>query len=300
MTSADNPGPSLSPLTGAAAEAMAAATSRAERATANLRAARGPDQVTREALDHVAGMFGAYRAGRTYACQDGKSYSALYPVARLTVALRDLRVRDDAWARILPGSKDDLRMWTDVTRLARPGYAAAPAFLLAVTAWQAGNRPLTADALTRALDDTPRYSAAVVLRDAIEAGMSPEQTRTPLTPAQVTADYDAHAKGDASYWIDSGTRAAGPGEGAPSTAVAGTGTRPGADASSVPTGPADTPGQAPGTSPWPAELEGEIATQWRTDAQAAAVGRAGGRLPARPAARQLGRSAAGPRRRGMC
>ena len=34
------------------------------------------------------------------------------------------------------------RLWTDVVRLAQPGYAAAPASLLALAAWQSGSRGL--------------------------------------------------------------------------------------------------------------------------------------------------------------
>ena len=43
------------------------------------------------------------------------------------------------------------RLWTDLTRRACPGYVAAPAALLAFTAWQAGNGALANLALDRAL-----------------------------------------------------------------------------------------------------------------------------------------------------
>ena len=49
------------------------------------------------------------------------------------MALRDLRVRDDAWARMDPAYQDaHRRLWIDVTRRAQPGYVAAPAALLAL------------------------------------------------------------------------------------------------------------------------------------------------------------------------
>ena len=48
------------------------------------------------------------------------------------------------------------RLWTDLTRHAQPGYIAAPASLLAFTAWQNGNGALANLALDRALADTPR------------------------------------------------------------------------------------------------------------------------------------------------
>ena len=47
----------------------------------------------------------------------------------MTVALRDLRAREDAWARTDPVHR---RLWLDVTRRAQPGYVAAPASLLAL------------------------------------------------------------------------------------------------------------------------------------------------------------------------
>jgi hypothetical protein len=55
--------------------------------------------------------------------------------AWVTVALRELRVRDDAWARMLPEHGNaHSRLWADLTRLAQPGYVAAPASLLALDA----------------------------------------------------------------------------------------------------------------------------------------------------------------------
>ena len=51
------------------------------------------------------------------------------------LVLEDLPVRDDAWARMDPRhNQAHRRLWTDVTRLAQPGYVAAPAALLAFTA----------------------------------------------------------------------------------------------------------------------------------------------------------------------
>jgi Domain of unknown function (DUF4192) len=58
-----------------------------------------------------------------------------YEIAWVTVALRDLRVRDDVWARMDPAHRDahPRRLWTDVVRRAQPGHVAAPASLLALT-----------------------------------------------------------------------------------------------------------------------------------------------------------------------
>jgi Domain of unknown function (DUF4192) len=112
--------------------------------------------------------------------------------ALLTVALGQLRVRDDAWARMDPEHREaHLRLWTDLTRLARPGYVAAPASLLAFTAWQTGDGALANIALDRALADNPRYSLALLLREALDAGAPPSMARLPMTPEEVAAAYDA-------------------------------------------------------------------------------------------------------------
>jgi hypothetical protein len=112
--------------------------------------------------------------------------------AFLTVALSQLRVRDDAWARMDPAYRAaHLRLWTDLTRLARPGYVAASASLLAFCAWQSGDGALANVALDRALEDNPRYSMALLLREALDAGAPPSMARLPMTPEEVAAAYDA-------------------------------------------------------------------------------------------------------------
>src|SRR5260370_42406138 len=48
-------------------------------------------------------------------------------------ALRDLRVRDDAWARMDPAFKaQDVKLWADVVRRAQPRHVGAPAALPAL------------------------------------------------------------------------------------------------------------------------------------------------------------------------
>jgi hypothetical protein len=109
----------------------------------------------------------------------------------MMVALRDLRVRDDAWARMDPAHRDaHRRLWIDVTRRAQPGYVAAPAALLAFVAWQCGDGALANVALDRALADDPRYSMALLLRQVITAGAPPSLARLPMTPEEVAASYD--------------------------------------------------------------------------------------------------------------
>ncbi|MFY9931123.1 MAG: DUF4192 domain-containing protein [Streptosporangiaceae bacterium] len=123
----------VAPLGGIAAVSMRQATRRAEahsrrllkkvRKSSRLGAARR--MIAAQGLNAVGTMIGTYRAGGRYTTD--------YQVAWVTVALKDLRVRDDAWARMDPKFADaHRRLWTDVTRRAQPGHVAAPASLLAL------------------------------------------------------------------------------------------------------------------------------------------------------------------------
>ena len=180
----------VAPLGGIAAESMRQATRRAEghrrqllarvRKSARLGAAR--QMIAAEGLNAVGSMIRTYRSGGRFATD--------YQVAWITVALRDLRVRDDAWARMDPAHADaHQRLWTDVTRRAQPGYVAAPASLLAFVAWQSGDGALANVALDRALADEPGYSMAQLLRQVITAGTPPALARLPMTPEEVAASY---------------------------------------------------------------------------------------------------------------
>jgi hypothetical protein len=181
----------VAPLGGITAESMRQATRRAERHVTQLLAkARKSGRlgavrhlISSEGLATVGAMIATYRAGGRY--------GADYQLARMTVALRDLRVRDDAWARMDPAHRDaHRRLWIDVTRRAQPGYVAAPAALLAFVAWQCGDGALANVALDRALADDPRYSMALLLRQVITAGAPPSLARLPMTPEEVAASYD--------------------------------------------------------------------------------------------------------------
>jgi hypothetical protein len=180
----------VAPLGGEAAESMRQATRRAERhagqllakvrKSARLGAAR--QMIAAAGLNAVGAMIATYRGG-------GK-YDTDYQLAWITVALRDLRVRDDAWARMDPAHLDaHRRLWIDVTRRAQPGYVAAPASLLAFVAWQSGDGALANVALDRALADETGYSMAVLLRQVISAGAPPALARLPMTPEEVAASY---------------------------------------------------------------------------------------------------------------
>jgi len=172
----------LAPLTGSGAQAMAEAMRRAEQAAARLITRTGPRALDTPGLAAVRAAIGLYR--------DGGTISQPARHARLGLALTSLRVRDDAWARMDPEHRDaHRRLWTDIVRRAQPGYAAAPAALLAFTAWQSGDGALANIAIDRALADTPGYSMALLLGEALAAGMPPSAARLPMTPDEVAASY---------------------------------------------------------------------------------------------------------------
>jgi hypothetical protein len=187
----------VAPLGGIAAESMRQATRRAERHVAQLlakvrrsgRLGAARQMIAAEGLAAVGTLLVRYR--------DGGRFTSDYEIARITVALRDLRVRDDAWARMDPGhSGAHQRLWIDVVRRAQPGYVAAPAALLAFVAWQSGDGALANVALDRALADDPRYSMALLLRQVITAGAPPALARLPMTPEEVAASYDGQGVDD--------------------------------------------------------------------------------------------------------
>ena len=172
----------IAPLTGPGAEAMAEATRRAERAGARLIAGAGPGGLDGPGLVAVRAAIQTYR--------DGGSISSATGHAWLAFVLTRLPIRDDAWARMDPGHRDaHRRLWTDLVCRAQPGYVAAPASLLAFTAWQGGEGALANIALDRALADTPGYSMAQLLRELLDAGAPPSAAVLPMTPEQVAASY---------------------------------------------------------------------------------------------------------------
>jgi hypothetical protein len=176
----------IAPLTGPAADAMTAATRRAERVAARLTTRAGQQALDGPGLAAVRAAIAAYR--------DGGTVSSPMRHAWLALVLTRVRIRDDAWARMDPAHRDaHRRLWTDVVRRAQPGYAAAPASLLAFTAWQGGDGALANIALERALADNPGYSMALLLGDALDAGAPPSMATPPMTPDEVTASYTGPA-----------------------------------------------------------------------------------------------------------
>ncbi len=182
----------LAPVTGPAAESMHQATERAlHRAEELIAAAREPGGlrlVVEAGREAVRAAIGIYRRGGRITDPD--------QIAWLTVTLADLRVRDDAWARMDPRHRAaHRRLWTDVVRHACGPYVPAPASLLAFTAWQSGEGALANVAIERALGADPDYSMAHLLGQALDAGLPPSAARLPMTPEEVEASYAGTERG---------------------------------------------------------------------------------------------------------
>jgi hypothetical protein len=211
-------GASLAPLTGRAAESMREATDRAELRAGKLIASSGAPG---SASSGAPGSASSGAQGGAPSCAPGGEPSnalgslwlvveagreavraaiSIYrhggqitdhdQLAWLTVTISDLRVRDDAWARMDPRHRaDHQRLWTDVVRHAREPYVPAPASLLAFTAWQSGDGALANVAIERALAADPEYSMAHLIGQALDAGLPPSAARLPMTPEEVEASY---------------------------------------------------------------------------------------------------------------
>jgi hypothetical protein len=178
----------IGPCTGDEATSMERATRKAKRSAAWL-LSRAPRS------GKPAGAYGLALAGITAVqqaiqkCRRGGNFTH-DEAAWLLVVLKDQWVRDDAWSRMDSAHyRAHLRLWTNLTHLALPGYVAAPASLLAVVAWQGGNGALANVALDRAMTENPDYSMAGILRDALAVGWQPEHAQPPMTPEEVADWY---------------------------------------------------------------------------------------------------------------
>ena len=195
---------SIAPVTGVAAEAMRRATDAASQRAWDLvgAEAKRPGAAGRDAgLDGSGAPPRLADAGRAAVREaiaryrSGGRLTDDEEIAFLSVMLADLRVRDDAWARMDPGyCQAHLLLWTDLVRKACPEYVPAVASLLAFTAWQAGNGALANMAIDRALAADPGYSMAHLIYQAVSAGLPPSQARLPMTPEEVEASYDARER----------------------------------------------------------------------------------------------------------
>jgi hypothetical protein len=141
-------------------------------------AARGSAAVTADAWAAVGEAMAACRSG------PGTATPRLTDdlVARVVWGLRDTAVRDRALALALtadPAPLEDL--WTQCTRRAPAPLDAAPATLLAVSAWLRGDGAMANIALERALDSDPDYRLAGLLAEALARCLRPTDLRAMIS-----------------------------------------------------------------------------------------------------------------------
>ncbi|MEI2712870.1 MAG: DUF4192 domain-containing protein [Nocardioides sp.] len=109
-------------------------------------------------------------------------------VARLLLALRDLRIRDAALVRLTRAdARDQVDFWRHVATSAPPEVRAAPAALTGFAAWLNGDGALAWAAVKVAEQAESGYSLAVLLTDALEHAINPsvwDDLRTQGLPAQ--------------------------------------------------------------------------------------------------------------------
>ena len=118
---------------------------------------------------------------------DGGGRLDIEDVARLSVLLGSMRLRDEAWVTIQPGCLiPQLSLWTDMTRRATANVAAC-ASLLAFAAWQDGNGVLARAAVDRAMEADPGYRLARLMTEVLSAGLPPSAGTSMLTADDLAA-----------------------------------------------------------------------------------------------------------------
>ena len=105
-------------------------------------------------------------------------------LARLVCGLRDAEVRDRALVLALGADSAAVeQLWAECTRRAPTPLDAAPATLLAVSAWLRGDGAMAHVALDRALESDPGYGLARLLAQALAACLAPAELRVLLRTA---------------------------------------------------------------------------------------------------------------------
>lgn len=95
-------------------------------------------------------------------------------VARLVQGLRELGVRDAAWALITRGSaRPQLDFWADLCRRTPSQLRPAPAALLGWAAWQAGHGALAWCAVDLCVEADPDYAMTTYLAAMLENAVPP-------------------------------------------------------------------------------------------------------------------------------
>ncbi|MET7426644.1 DUF4192 domain-containing protein [Dactylosporangium sp. NPDC005555] len=167
-----SPGPDLAaavaPVTGDAAAAMRTAfaevRSRLRTAILDIRLRPGtvPPQSTEEAVAEALRRLGRTAVDAAAAVSEQGGTLDDDAAAELIVLVGSASVLGIAHQRTATDDDQYLRMWLDLTRRAAPGFVAGPACLAACAAWRTNQPELARVAVTRALDDDPHGTVAVL------------------------------------------------------------------------------------------------------------------------------------------
>lgn len=151
-------------------------------------------ELAEEAGRAVSSAIAAYRAGNPAPLHHEEA-------GLLLVGLTRTAPRSRAWQMMAPAQAAAHRaLWADLEMLAPGQYRPAPAALLGFTALQTGDVQAAVEASARALEAQPRYTLAVLLRTAADAGLPPDACRPP-GPGQDPVDtfrlaVDRHLSSD--------------------------------------------------------------------------------------------------------
>jgi len=99
-------------------------------------------------------------------------------LARLAVLIVSVEVRDVAWAEMTHGNASrHVDLWRDAVRRVPSDLRAAPAALLAFSAWLSGNGALAWCAVDRCQEADPGYGLAGLIADALAGAIPPSAWR---------------------------------------------------------------------------------------------------------------------------
>jgi hypothetical protein len=148
------------------------------------------DLVRRDGRDAAADDYAGRVDAAVAACGVPGARLGDEELARVAWGLRDVRVRDRALGFALgvrAGAAEVL--WTECTRRLPEPLDAAPATLLAVSAWLRGDGAMARIALDRALDSQPDYALADLLSRAMDAGLGPGDLRAMVAGTQADLGF---------------------------------------------------------------------------------------------------------------
>lgn len=149
---------------------------------------RATERAERRPLDLPAGLRLVRRV--MTAVGSGRPPPGLAELARFTVALAEIRLRDEAWVRIDPRALPAQReFWLHVLRRTAPHRLPAPACLFAYCAFLSGDGASANIALDLAERADARYSMADLLRRTLDAGLHPTEAVVRMTPEDLARAY---------------------------------------------------------------------------------------------------------------